>query len=204
MRFLPLVASFVFSVALFGDCGAVDMSGSVTVNQTSDTAANAKIDATNFARRQILSNVLSKYADVDSLNDLLQNTPSDELVNLIESSSVSNEHISSNGYTATILMNIDNDATKKWLDSNNVRNWIPESEIHEKFKAFIVVPNGIADWADIKRAARENNIELETQVIKGNQILVNLPVNVRSKFTASIRDMGWKYADNGGVLQIWK
>ena len=113
IRFLPFVASFVFSVALFGACGAVEMSGSVTVNQTSDTAANAKIDATNFARRQILSNVLSKYADVDSLNDLLQNTPSDELVNLIESSSVSNEHISSNGYTATIMMNIDNDTKNR-------------------------------------------------------------------------------------------
>ena len=81
---------------------------------------------------------------------------------------------------------------------------ILKTEIREKFKAFIVVPNGVADWAEIKRVARENNVELETQVIKGNQILVNLPINIRSKFTASIRDLGWRYADNGGVLQIWK
>ena len=48
---------------------AAGLSGSMSVNQTSDTAANAKINAMNRARRQILSDVLSQYSAKDSLTN---------------------------------------------------------------------------------------------------------------------------------------
>lgn len=184
-------------------CGA-DLFGSVIVNQTSDTAAKAKIDAMNFARRQILSDVLSKYADSESLRNLLENTPDDALVDFIASSSVSNEQISSDSYTANIRMQIDSDAVKDWLISNEVQNWVPSGESIEKFSAFIVVPNGISDWAELKGIARNDNVEIETVAIVGNQILAKMPANYRTKFTLGLRNMGWRYADNSGVLQVWK
>ena len=86
---------------------AVGLSGSVVVNQTSNTAANAKINAMNGARRQILYDVLSQYSESESLADLLKNTSDDDLLNFISSSSVSDEHISNDSYSANITMNIE-------------------------------------------------------------------------------------------------
>ena len=38
----------------------------------------------------------------------------------------------------------------------------------------------------------------------GNQVFVKLPFGYRTKFTAALREAGWRYADNGGVLQVWR
>ena len=121
------------------------LSGSVSVNQTSDTAANAKTQALNSARRQILTNALSQYSDKDALDDLVQNASDDDLMNLILSSSVSNEQMSTTGYSARITMNIDNDAAKKWFDTNDVQNWVPLVENDERFTVVMTIPNGITD-----------------------------------------------------------
>lgn len=186
------------------DLSAIGLSGSVVVNQTSNTAANAKINAMNSARRQILYNVLSQYSESESLADLLKNTSDDDLLNFISSSSVSDEHISTDSYSANITMNIDNDVVRDWLTINNVQNWVPNIESLEKTEMFIVVPNGVSDWAELKRVAYDNGFEIETVVIAGNQIYAKMPSVYRSRFTAGIRGIGWRYADNGGVLQIWK
>ena len=186
------------------DSFGVPLVGTVSVNQSSDTAANAKINATNHARRQILFEVLSNYSDKGALGDLLKNTSNENLMNLISSTAVSNEQISANGYSADIQMNIDNDAAKKWLNSNNVQNWVPLGSQVEKFAVVITVSNGIPDWAEIKRIARVQNIELETQSMSGNQVVVKIPVSYRTKFTAAMREAGWRYSDNNGVLNIWK
>ncbi len=186
------------------DAFCAGLSGSISVNQTSDTAAKAKINALNLARRQILTNVLSQYANKDSLNELIQQTSNDDLMNLILSSSVSNEQMSANGYSAKITMNIDNDAAKKWLNANEVQNWVPLMESDEKFSVLMTVPNGLQDWAELKRIARADNIEIETQNLQGKQIIAKMPLSYRTKFTAAIRGAGWKYSDKDGVLQIWK
>ncbi len=180
------------------------LSGSVSVQQTSDTAAKAKSKAMNTAGRQIFLNTVSKYSDADALKQLLQNTSDAELLNFISSVSVANEQISVNGYSAKITMSLDNDAVKNWLNKNNVQNWIPLTESSEKFVVSVVVPNGIADWAELKRITRENNIEINTKSITGNNIIADMPVSVRTKFTAAVRAAGWKYADTDGTLQIWK
>ena len=142
---------------------AVNMSGTVYVTQTSETAAEAKTDAMNYARRHILSTVLSYYTESGALYELLQNTSNAELVDLISSSSVANEKISADSYSANITMNVDNQAAKKWLVEHEIPNWIPNSETVEKFSMFIVVPNGLSDWAELKRIARESGADIETQ-----------------------------------------
>ena len=187
-------------VVVFGN----SLSGSMSVHQSSDTAAKAKIKATNIAHRQIFLNVVSRYADNDALTDLVQKTSDNDLLNFITSSSVSNEQISQTAYSAKITMNLDNDAVKNWLNENGVQNWVPATESSERFMISVVVPNGISDWAELKRIARENSVEIETQSITGNNIIAKMPSNVRTKFTAAVRESGWRYADNGGILQIWK
>ncbi len=199
-----LLVLFVSLVCGVSGSFGLGLSGNVSVNQTSDTAANAKINALNSARRQILSDVLSQYSNKESLNELIQNSSNDDLMNLIASTSVSNEQMSATSYSANITMNIDNDAVKKWLNSNSVQNWVPMMESDERFAVVMVVPNGIADWAELKRIARNDNIEIETQNIDGKQIVAKMPLSYRTKFTAAIREAGWNYSDNEGVLHVWK
>ena len=189
---------------LMGGAFAVDLSGYVAINQTSDTAANAKINAMNTARRQILFNVLSKYADKDEVGVLISEATDDELVDLIASSSVSNEQISADSYLANVKMDLDNDAVISWLDAKGIRNWVPTKDSNEMATVFVVVQNGISDWAELKRIARALNIELDTQTMAGNQAVVKIPLNNRTRFTMAVREAGWKYSDMGGALQIWK
>lgn len=196
--------AFFISICLTGGALAFELSGTVPVNQTSDTAADAKINATNLARRQILYNVLSQYAQKEALNGLIYNSSVEDLMNVVESTSVSNEQISTDSYSANITMVLDNMAAKQWLDSNGVQNWVPLKDSVEKFTALIVVQNGLVDWAELKRIARAGNVEIETQTIVGNQVVVKMPLNYRTKFTAAVRGAGWKYTDNGGILQVWK
>ncbi|MBQ3944530.1 MAG: hypothetical protein II670_02850 [Alphaproteobacteria bacterium] len=158
----------------------------------------------DIARRKILFDVLSNYSEIESLRELLDNTSDNDLLDLISASSVSNEHISSETYSATISMNIDNDAVKRWLTVNDVKNWVPLAENAESFSMFIVLPNGISDWGELKRITKNDNVDIDTVAIIGNQIFAKLPLNYRSKFTVALREMGWRYADNSGVLQVWK
>lgn len=200
----------VFAVACVGLCfcaqnvRAMDLVGVVSINQSSKTAAKAKTEAMNAARRQILFDVLSNYSEPTQLQELLDNTDDDQLTNLVLSSSVANEHMSSASYSANITMNIDNDAAKKWLTENEIKNWVPDAEPTESFSLYISVPNGLYDWGELKQVARDTNTEINTITVFGNQIFAKMPLVYRAKFTAGIRKIGWKYADNGGVLQLWK
>lgn len=197
---------FACLISIVGGVGAFafDLIGSYDITQTSDTAAKAKSEAMDIARRKILFDVLANYSEIDSLRELLDNTSDNDLLDFISAASVSNEHISSETYSATISMNIDNDAVKRWLTVNDVKNWVPLAENTESFSMFIVLPNGISDWGELKRITKNDNVDIDTVAIIGNQIFAKLPLNYRSKFTAALREMGWRYADNSGVLQVWK
>lgn len=186
------------------DALATDLIGAATISQTSETAAKAKIDAMNIARRQILFDVLSNYAEIEGLTELMDKTPDEDLIGFISAAGVSNEHISSETYSATITMDIDNDIVKKWLTLNEVKNWVPIAETAETFSMFVVLPNGISDWAELKRITAADNVDIDTIAIIGNQIFAKLPLSYRTKFTAAIRDAGWRFADNSGVLQVWR
>ena len=165
----------IVAMVLALDCVAMTLSGTVSVNENSDTAANAKINALNSARRQILTVVLSQYSNKESLAELIEKTSSDDLMNLIVSTSVSNEQMSTTDYSAKITMNLDNEAVKKWLNENAVENWVPLTESDEKFTLVIVLPNGIQDWSELKRIVREADFELETRLQqRGVEQLVKL------------------------------
>ena len=108
---------FFVTVLLLGLCSAdsfaVNLIGAASISQTSETAAKAKTEAMNIARRRILLDVLSNYSELDALTQLVNDTSDDDLVGFISATSVSNEQISSETYSATITMDIDNDAVKK-------------------------------------------------------------------------------------------
>lgn len=197
--FLIFVCALVSSAAV-----AADLSGVASVNVTSDTAANAKNMAMDEARRQIIVDVLKQYSIPDLLQDAVKNASSAELTNLIATTSIDSEQQSNTTYSANITMTIDRDAARTWMLSNNVQNWLTDGSSGDKFVVQITMTDKLAGWMELQQIARSEGVDLTTKYINGNQITAELLVSNRSAFTIAIREAGWRYADQNGVLHIIK
>jgi hypothetical protein len=183
---------------------ASELKSGVFVNITSDTAANAKNIAFDEARRQIIAESLRQYADVDSLSELLKNTKSDVLMNMISSSSIDGEQTSDTTYSANISMSLDVEAVRKWLNDGGVQNWLPDMQNQNMSVVVVDLPSRLASWVELNKIASEKNIQLNTKNISGNILRLEIPSSVRGTFTIAVRENGWKYADKNGELHIWK
>lgn len=199
-KFLFACCAVVFCAAAH----ASDLSGVASVNVTSDTAAAAKDMAFDEARRQIITDVLGQYSIPDQLNDVVKNAKSADLMNLIAASSIDGEQQSDTTYSANISMTIDRDAARTWMTENNIQNWLTDGNAGDRFVVQIVMTDKLAGWMELRRIARDEGIDLSTKYINGNQITAEVPVASRSAFTIAIREAGWRYADQNGVLHIIK
>jgi len=185
--------------------GANGMSGTASVNITSDTAATAKNIAMSDARRQIIGDVLRQYTDNAQLNPVLKNASGSELTNLISASSIENEQTSDTTYSANISMTIDTNAARTWLDSNHVKHWLPGGEVAiSTFNTTITLKNGLSEWIELNRIARNEQINFITKNIHGNKIVIEIPSSKRGAFTIAVRESGWRYKNDNNDLQIWK
>ncbi|MCQ2574863.1 MAG: hypothetical protein MJ156_02030 [Alphaproteobacteria bacterium] len=180
---------------------AKEYKDTVYVTHTAETSADAKNIAIDDARRQILYNILSQYSNPEELNILLQNTTDMELTNFISFSSIANEQSSKTVYSANVTMSIDNAVVKKWLQDHEINNWLPVVDSIATFTTVMNI-NGVSDWVEIKQLTKK--YDLSTKNIVSNQIVTEIPSVYRSQFTASVREAGWHYSDNNGVLHIWK
>ena len=124
LRFLFITVSF--GLLVLTGASAVELQGMMPVNITSDTAANAKNIAFDEARRQIITDSLRQYADVNMLKTALDEAKSSELVGLIATSSIDGEQVSDTTYSADIKMTLDTNAVRQWLADKAVQNWLPE------------------------------------------------------------------------------
>lgn len=199
-KFLFACCAVVFCAAAH----ASDLSGVASVNVTSDTAAAAKDMAFDEARRQIITDVLGQYSIPDQLNDVVKNAKSADLMNLIAASSIDGEQQSDTTYSANISMTIDREAARTWMTENNIQNWLTDGNAGDRFVVQIVMTDKLAGWMELRRIARDEGIDLSTKYINGNQITAEVPVASRSAFTIAIREAGWRYADQNGVLHIIK
>lgn len=175
-----------------------------SVNITSDTASTAKNMAFNEARRQIITDVLKQYANVEQLDELIKNSSDAQLTELITSSSVDGEQQSDTTYSANITMTVNRDLARNWLMENNVQNWLTDGGTGDVFVVQAVMSDRLAGWMELRRIARAEGINLATQYINGNQITIEVPVANRAEFTIALREAGWQYADQNGVLHILK
>lgn len=182
----------------------IELRGVASVNVTSDTAVNAKNMAFDEARRQIITDSLRQYADVDSLKTAVQNAKDVDLMNLVAASSIDGEKQSDTTYSANITMMIDTDAARVWLGDNGVQNWLPDNQKRDVFVVQVNMSKPIENWADLNRIARNEKIDLGTKTIFDGVVTLELPVSVRGEFTIAVRESGWRYANNDGVLRIWK
>ena len=183
---------------------ATDLSGVAAVNVTSDTAAAAKDMAFDEARRQIIADVLGQYAIPDQLDMALKNAKSDDLTNLIASSSIDGEQQSDTTYSANITMVVDRNAARMWMMDNNVQNWLTDGNSGDKFLVQVVMSDKLAGWIELNAIARNEGINLDTKYINGNRVTLEIPTSERGVFTAAIGAAGWRYADQNGVLHIIK
>ncbi|MBR5625285.1 MAG: hypothetical protein IKW67_00705 [Alphaproteobacteria bacterium] len=196
-----------FTVLLMSVCAptfAANLSGVALVSITSDTAANAKSIAFDEARRQIISDSLRQYADVATLIDALKNAKNTDLAVLVSQSSISGEKTSDTMYAATISMTLDSNAVQNWLDVNGVKNWLPDDSVVDVFVVMVDMKNPLIDWIQLNQIARNMDLDLGTKYFVGNTVHLNLPKSKRGAFTIALRDAGWRYADNDGILKIWK
>ena len=183
---------------------AIDLSGVASVNVTSDTAATAKDMAFDEARRQIISDVLGQYSMSEQLESVLQNSKASDLTNLIASSSIDGEQQSDTTYSANITMTIDADAARAWMTENNIQNWLADGKSGDRTVVQITMSDKMAGWIELNSIARAEGIDLDTKFISGNRVTVEIPAASRSAFTIAIREAGWRYADQNGVLHIIK
>lgn len=184
---------------------AADLSGTAHVNMTSDTAATAKQMAFDDARRQIIVDVLSPYADMGALRTAVANEKNAVLTTLVESSGISGEKTSDTTYSANIKMTVNRVAAKNWLDGNDVRNWLStEEEVDNKFIVVATLNDKFADWGQIRRVANGAGVDLETESIGGNQIVFRANAGRRAALTSALRENGWRYQDKNGLLHIFK
>lgn len=202
LRFLLITVSF--GLLVLTGASAVELQGMMPVNITSDTAANAKNIAFDEARRQIITDSLRQYADVNMLKTALDEAKSSELVGLIATSSIDGEQVSDTTYSADIKMTLDTNAVRQWLADKAVQNWLPEDGKQDVFVAFVTLPDGLKSWAELKSVARKEQTDLNTKHISGNVVRIEMPVSKRGAFTIALREAGWRYADQDGNLRVWK
>ena len=199
-----IISGFLLWVSVLSVASAVQLQGVASVNITSDTAANAKNIAFDEARRQIIADALRSYADADALQGVIKNAKSADLIGLIASSSIDGEQTSDTTYSATISMTVDADMSRKWLAENSVQNWLPDDAVRDVFVANVKLSNPLADWAELNKVAREEQVDFATQRMTADSAVVEIPTAMRGKLTIALREWGWRYADKDGVLSIWK
>lgn len=197
-------------LCVLGVCGlvsvadAADLSGTAFVNVTSDTAANAKEMAFDEARRQVILDALTGYADTEQLRQTLKNASGSSLNNLITSTSIDGEKQSDTTYSANITMQLDRDAVKKWLLDNNINNWMLDDVDQDVFVAQVIMSDKLANWMELKRLTRANGIDMAAVYINGNRIMAEVPLDKKNAFTNAVRMYGWHVNNQNGIVSIWK
>lgn len=209
MRVNKLLYACLFCLAAFGAALAVELTGSMSVNVSSDTAAAAKTKAFNSARRDVIVRALRPYANTAQLEEAIQNSSNEELMDIISSSSVASEKISDTTYSANISFVIDGDAARSWMEKYSIKNTLPASN------SVVAVPENsvfvvamllqpIADWISLNAIARDLKIDLATTNILGNNISFTVPDKDASKFYSALRAGGWHIQQSVNGMRIWK
>ncbi len=198
--FMALYCSFMLTTA-----NAVELNGAAYVNVTSTTAADAKKQAMNQARRQIIFDALSKYANTDALHTAIDSSDTETLMNLVASSGIGDERQSNTTYSANITMKLDQNAVIKWLNNNDIPNTLESNGTVGNFDVVIELTKPISQWHELRDAARAENIDLNTKSIQGrNEITVSIPFSSRRAFINMLSRNGWTYENRETGLYVLK
>ncbi len=207
MRIVNFLYAVVFCLIAVGTGVAVELTGSTSVNVTSDTAASAKSSAFNSARREVVLRELRSYANPEQLSQAVKDSSNDELMNIISSSSLDGEKISDTTYSAKISFVIDGDAAKRWMDKHSVQNWLPASDVVvvqpvNSVIVNIVLSQPLSDWIVLNSIANGVNIDLSTTRIIGKNVTLAFDEKDFTKLSGALRSNGWRVrqGENGFIV----
>ena len=196
MRVNGFIYAGLFSVLACVSAIAVELTGTISVNVTSDTAAAAKNKAFSSAQRDIIARELRNYANAEQLNAAIKESSNEELMNIIFSSSIDSEKFSDTTYSANISVVIDGDAAKSWMEKYSVQNWLPASgtvtEAESKVNFNVSLVQSVVDWADLNAVARGAGIDLAVTKIVGNNVSFALNRQESEKLVGALRSAGWR------------
>lgn len=209
MRMNKILCAVVLGALVFGAAVAIELTGSTTVNVTSDTAAAAKSKAFSSAQREVIARELRNYAVPEQLEEAIKNSSDEELLNIISSSSVDGERVSDTTYSANVSFVIDGDAARSWMEKYSVQNWLPTSapavvmpENSVMMYATLLQP--MADWAALNAVARAVSIDVATTKMVGNNVVFGVPDKDAAKFISGLRMDGWNVSRVDSGYKIWK
>ena len=199
------LCAFCSGVLLIGAAMGADLTGTASVNVTSDTAATAKNMAFDEARRQIILDTLSPYSDTGALRAAVSGEKASGLMPLIASSGITGEKASDTTYSAKITMTVNRRAAKNWLAAHDVQNWlVVEETVSDTFPLVLVLENRVSDWSGVRHVAAAAGIDLNTVAIADGQVLFRVATARRGALTIALRNAGWRYKDKDGTLYISK
>ncbi|MBQ2844723.1 MAG: hypothetical protein IJE79_01765 [Alphaproteobacteria bacterium] len=199
-----ILFTVLLSMVVSPVCAGTLLRGDANISITSDTALNAKNIAFDEARRQVLYDVLQQYADKDALKQVIKTAPTAKVAGLVSSSGIVDEKTSSTTYSAKISIVFEETAVQAWLAENNVQNWLPDTSKQDSFSVIVELSDKLPQWIELNNIARSENIKIQPQKISGNNINIVVPTESRGAFTIALRERGWKYTDQDGILRIWK
>jgi len=186
---------------------APNLSADINADIRAATAAEAKREATDYAVRTGVTAVLSRYSDRLIIDHLLDGMDAAALHNLVAATSISNEKLSKTAYAARFSITLDRGAVEKWFAANNVPNYISASdESKDRMIIIAVFPNGIGDWAELSRLARESGekYDLSIRTMYRNRATAYILTNKSRKFQSLAAANGWTVGNRDGIIQISK
>ena len=210
MRHRNLLYALCFCLITVGTAVAVELTGTTSVNVTSDTASAAKNSAFNSARREVVARELRRYANAEQLDAALRECSNEELVNIISSVSLDGEKVSDTTYSANISFVIDSDAAREFLEKYSVQHWLPTDA-----PAVAVAPENVvvinasllqpmADWAALNAVGRSVDVDIATTWVRGNNVSFTVADKEKQKFLGALRTNGWYVQISPDGYKIWK
>ena len=200
-----LIALFALTIA---NCNAApNLTAELNMNVAGNSAAAAKKDATESALRGGIIQILARYSDRAVVENLIMGADDSILHNLVASTGITNEKSSKTAYSAKISITLDRMAAEKWYADNNVPNFLNAAD-ESKDRSIIAIElaNGLADWAALNQAVREDGgaYGLSLRSIFRNSATAYVLSAKRKKFVNLLAASGWRVWSQDGILRVSK
>ena len=190
----------------FAADAAPNLTDSVQVERTAETAFAAKSDAMNYARRRAFNKVVARYSDRAAVEALSEGMTDAQVLNMVGSSSIANEMTSNTAYSALVTITFDRPAIERWLRENNVPNFISATDdTGPRAQVFFQITGGLREWAGLTKELREAGVWKELDVkltsIWGQNVSATIAGGRRREFINAMRGAGWKVSEEDGIVK---
>ncbi|MDR2770132.1 MAG: hypothetical protein LBB08_01645 [Rickettsiales bacterium] len=183
---------------------APNLSSEINMKISAASASTAKREATESATRSAVIQILSRYGDRAGIENIIAGADESVLNALIATTSISREKLSKTAYEARFAITLDRSAVEKWYADNNMPSSLPASEEVDLALVALELPNGLADWTDLKLLLLSDgdNYGLVVRSISGIGATAHIFTNKRRKFQNLVASAGWAVSNAGGFLKI--